>query len=158
MKRKRLAFYLLLFIWAGMNTFFVLAERAQNVKNLDASSATAYFNVETNAATTADKPWTLSFNRTSIENNTGVTLQVINQSFEQVVEAPKTGYATALQKGSGNSWYEYDMLSHSVTPLPQKTIVVKLPSDKYVKLEIQSYYKDGKGDSGYYTFRYEFIK
>jgi hypothetical protein len=72
--------------------------------------------------------------------------------------APKTGYLNVLEKGSGNSWYEYDMLSHSITPLPQKTIVVKLASGKYVKLEIQSYYKDGKGDNGYYTFRYEAIK
>jgi hypothetical protein len=73
MKRKRLACYLLVFMWTGMNTFFVLAIQTHTVKNLNASSAIAYYNLETNAATSADKAWILSFNRTSIENNTGVT-------------------------------------------------------------------------------------
>ena len=103
MKIKKSAFYLLLFIWVGLNTFFVLAENAQSIKNLNASSATAYFNVENNAVTTSDKPWTLSFNRTSIENNAGVTLQAVNQSFDQVTAAPETGYVTALEKGSGTA-------------------------------------------------------
>lgn len=155
---KRIAFYLLLAFWVVINTYFVFALKAQSMKNLNASSSTAYFNLEMHESTTEEKSWSISFNRTLIEMNTGISVQVVDQSFEQVLEAPKMAYLNSLPKGSGNSWYEYDMFSHSITPLPNKTIVVKLPSNKYVKIEIQSYYKDGTGDSGYYTFRYDFIK
>jgi len=158
MKGKEKAFYLFTMLWAAMNIFCIWAPHIQTVKNLNASTATAYFNLEANAVSSADKIWTLSFNRTAIENNTNVTIQVVDQSFDQLLEAPKTGYVAALEKGCGKSWYEYDMFSHSIIPLPQKTIVLKLSSGKYAKVEIQNYYKDGKGDSGYYTFRYEFIK
>lgn len=157
MKRKK-SFYPLIMLWGVMNIYCVWSSHTQSVKNLNASTTTAYFNLETNAVSSADKAWTLSFNRTSIENHSNLTIQVVDQSFDLLLEAPKSGYTAALEKGSGKSWYEYDMLSHSITPLTKKTIVIKFPSGKYAKIEIQNYYKDGNGDSGYYTFRYEFIK
>ena len=157
MKKNKLAFCLAILL-AVVNIFCVRAADIQYIKNLNASATTVYFNFENGTETTGDRLWTISFNRTSIEANTGTSIQVVDQSFEQLIAAPKAGYEAALEKGSGKSWYEYDMLSHSITPLTQKTIVVKLPSGKYAKIEIQNYYKDGKGDSGYYTFRYEFIK
>jgi hypothetical protein len=158
MKTNKFTFYISLTLLAVINTFCIWVEHAQVVKNLNASSATAYYNIESNSVSAADKSWTISFNRTAIEINTGTGIQVVDKSYDQVIEVPQTGYLKALPKGSGNSWYEYDMFSHSITPLPQKTLVLQLTSGKYVKIEIQSYYKDGNGESAYYTFRYDYIK
>lgn len=157
MKKSRFHFYVFLILLVAVNVFCVWAEHPYTVKNLNASSATVYFNIETNSVSAVDKPWTLSFNRTSIGIHSGVGIQVLNKSFDQILEAPQANYVNMLEKG-GNSWYEYDMFSHSITPLPQKILVLKLASGKYVKMEIQNYYKDGSGDSGYYTFRYDYIK
>lgn len=141
--------------------FFVsfTTSEIKTFKNLDAQE-TAYFDFSKGAATLDKNQWDISFNKTTIEVKNGG--QVIAKNFDELKSAPKEGYIAdskkAVPAGSGNGWYKYSMMDHSINPLPGKTIVVKTSDHRYVKVEILSYYKDQNGDSGYYTFRYQFIE
>lgn len=69
----------------------------------------------------------------------------------------------AIPIASGNGWYSYSMQTHIITPIPKRTLVFRTRDGKnYVKVEILTYYKDYKNDTGdlttarYYTFKYEY--
>ena len=129
-------------------------------KNLDARE-TGYFNFATGEAVSADGTWDVSFAHTTIAVKN--TAQIIETGFDELTVAPASGYKAdthdkkAIPTGSGNGWYDYSIFRHSITPLPDKVIVIKIADNQYVKVEILSYYKDLKGDSSYYTFRYAFL-
>lgn len=128
--------------------------------NLDARE-TGYFNFSTGKVVSPDETWDISFAHTTVAVKN--IAQVVDSGFDELTVAPTDGYKAdtqdkkAIPTGSGNGWYDYSIFKHSITPLPDKVIVVKTSDNRYVKITILSYYKDFHGDSGYYTFRYAFL-
>ncbi len=70
--------------------------------------------------------------------------------------------ALAITTGSGKGWYLYDATTHITSPIAGKVLVIKTNDEKYVKMEIISYYKDAPATSAitattpsrYYSFNY----
>ena len=128
--------------------------------NLDARE-TGYFNFSTGKTVSSHDIWDVSFAHTTISVKN--TAQVIEAVFDELTVAPESGFKAdnddkkAIPTGSGNGWYDYSFLRHSITPLAKKVILVKTSDNQYVKVEIVSYYKDLHGESSFYTFRYAFI-
>ncbi|WP_138431485.1 HmuY family protein [Fodinibius saliphilus] len=145
---------------------------------------TAYYNLRKNklvekADSTTDK-WDIALSRTTIYINNGISgpgeggAIVLDQSFDATEIAPSKGYnsdtkeSMAIPTGSGNGWYNYNPSNHLITPIEDKTIVLKTADgEHYAKLKIISYNKDNpdlssdefknnpeKYPSGYYTFEY----
>ena len=151
-----------------------------------------FFNLEkgrevsvTDSATTK---WDIAFSTTTIIVNSGisgpgtVSAQVVSgTSFASLVEAPETGYAVdskdnadkkvlAITTGSGNGWYLYNSVNHggphSITPIANRIIAVKLADGRYAKIQILNYYKGAPqnipvtgsatydGIGAYYQFKY----
>jgi len=61
----------------------------------------------------------------------------------------------------GKTWYNYDPVSYIISPKPGKVFVIKTNNNKYVKMEILSFYKDAPANPNaqrdparYYSFRY----
>ena len=129
-------------------------------KNLNANETT-YFSFTKGDVTNDKEAWDILFERTNLGIKNAAI--ILDKKFDELTVAPKEGYVVetkdkkSIPSGSGNGWYKYSMSDHSINPLPGKTLVVKTSDNKFVKVEILSYYKDLNGDSGYYTFRYEFI-
>lgn len=119
--------------------------------------------------------WDLAFKSTTIRTNSGVSgpgtglALVVTEAFEAVTEAPaeetlRSDVSTAnyaIPNGSGNGWYNYTAATNIISPIPGRTIVVKLgDSSGYAKVSITSYYQnapatpDAGSISRYYTFRY----
>lgn len=147
----------------------VYAQIGKTEKNLDAKSKTTFYSLETGKIVKETENWDLAFNNTTIKLNSKrkVAAQVLhNTSFDKIVKAPETGYkedtqsTSAIPTGSGNGWYNYDMATHALTPIPGRIILVKTASGKHLKLEITSYYQDGEdyNETGFYTFRYATVK
>ena len=124
--------------------------------------------------------WDVAFRGTTILLNGGTSgpgqggAQVLSDKlFAEVIAAPTSGYAVdaasgyAIPAGSGKGWYSYDATTHLITPTAGKVLALRTATGKYAKMEIQSYYKNAKGEPimgtptgtdvnnyGYYTFRY----
>lgn len=154
----------LLFTGLGVN-----AQGPKTEKNLDAKSKTTFYSLETGKIVKETEKWDLAFNNTAIKINSkgNVSAQILsNTTFDKVVKAPESGYkkdsqsSSAIPTGSGNGWYNYDMATHALSPIPGKVIVVKTAAGKHVKLEVLSYYFDEEdyNETGFYTFRYSVIK
>ncbi len=125
----------------------------------------------TDSATTK---WDIGFRGTTIILNGGTSgpgsaqAQVLAGIFDEIVEAPETGYASdngtayAIPTGSGNGWYSASQGPPPtiITPIAGRVIVVKTTTGRYAKIEILSYYKDapanptGNEPARYYTFRF----
>jgi hypothetical protein len=91
-----------------------------------------------------------------IYNGTIESLSAVDtNSFEQ----DATG-DLAIETGSGNGWYNYCQPGTGCSPTGVSSlnniIVVRTRDNKYAKVKIISYYKDGDNtsDSRYYTFDY----
>lgn len=129
----------------------------------------------------ASTDWDIAFSGTTIYTNNEASgpgsggAIVLDQSFDATTMAPSEGYAVdttatnlAIPTGSDNGWYNYNTTTHIVTPLPDKTIVLRTADgENYAKLKVLSYYKghpDVSSDefnnnpdeypSRYYTFEY----
>lgn len=106
--------------------------------------------------------WDIAFRSTSIIVNGSA--RYVDAAFDAVTTAPADGYkedsgetGVALSGGSGSGWYYYDMDAHVLTPLPDRTIVLRTRDGKYAKVEILSYYRGGDtgfGEPRFFTFRY----
>lgn len=139
------------------------AQEVKTINNLDASSRTAYFNFTTGKEVAdVSGDWDVAFDRTTILVKSQAAL-LKDTSFDKVTKHPATGFKAdsdqekAIPTGSGNGWYEYDMASHSINPLPGRVIVVKTSAGKHVKLEILGYYNKENHNSANYSFRYSFL-
>ena len=120
----------------------------------------------------ASTEWDIALKATTILTNGGTSgpgnggAQVLETLFEEVAEAPASGYATdaadarAIPTGSGNGWYNYNPQTNLITPIPGRVIVVRCADGTYAKLRILSYYKGAPdtptadSESRYYTFEY----
>jgi hypothetical protein len=133
----------------------------------------------TDSATTK---WDIGFRGTTIILNGGVSGpghaagQTVNGIFDELLEAPTDGYAQDSESakailGSGG-WYTYtgDAPSgpkHAILPNAGKLLILKTADERYVKLEIVSYYQGNPSTATdtfadlatrpaarYYTFRF----
>ncbi|WP_018675664.1 HmuY family protein [Riemerella columbina] len=151
------------------------------------SGSTEYvlYNLKKNEVVASDQKettkWDIGFNGTTIIVNGGSARNkeakgaalVVNKAYEEVKEAPADSemkrddmvdgeVKLAITKGSGNGWYNYDISSHVIIPIKNRTIVIKTADGKYAKMKITSYYKDAPENptmttpSGYYHFTYAY--
>jgi hypothetical protein len=115
----------------------------------------------------ATTKWDIGFKATTIIVNGGSSgpgkgeAQVITGVYNDLAEAPETGYATdAEAKKAISGWYSYNMTTHIISPVTGAVIVLKTATGKYAKLEITSYYKnapaspDLNSESRFYNFRF----
>jgi hypothetical protein len=113
--------------------------------------------------------WDIGFRATEIIINggkdragSGGAIILTGTSFDQVKEAPESGYLT--DNGSvlaiTPTWYNYNPSSKIITPLAGNVFVIRTATGKYAKMEILSYYQDAPPQPSsttparYYTFRY----
>lgn len=154
------------FLFTGLNA---IAQGPKTEKNLDAKSKTTFYSLEAGKIVKETEKWDLAFNNTAIKINSkqNVSAQILsNTTFDKVIKAPENGYkkdnqsSSAIPTGSGNGWYNYDMATHALSPIPGKVILVKTASGKHIKLEILSYYFDEEdyNETGFYTFKYAVVK
>lgn len=133
---------------------------------------------EVAVADSASAKWDIAFSKTSIILNggasgpSGVTGQVVDGIFEELAEAPESGYQEDAEgvPGISKEWYRYTAMEepqHAILPVAGKILVIKTEDGQYAKMEIISYY-EGNPDtsteefadyvnrvpSAYYTFRY----
>ena len=135
--------------------------------------------------TDSEKNWDIAFRGTMIIVNGGVKtgsgneperlqdigfsacIDILNKNYDAVSESPYLKSADNWDKAgqpkipniSGQGWFEDD--GTYITPLKDKTIVLKTIDNYYVKIGMYSYYKDAappenssKDDQGYYSFQY----
>ena len=145
----------------------------------DSSGHYTFYSLRTNSVVSlsdsASANWDLAFFGSNILTNNGTSgpgnggAAVVEQGFDDVTTAPDdnsiktdSGNTLAIPTGSGNGWYNYDAVSHIITPISGRTIVLRTADGKYGKVEILSYYKDAPANptlsdiSRYYKFRFTF--
>ena len=152
------------------------------VKDLPAdperSGAFTYFSLRKN--TRVDGPdnndWDIAFNSITVLTNSGVSgsgqgggMVLTGENFDKLKELPTIGWQVDKDGEpalSSPSWYTYTGSEgsppHTIIPNPGVVLAIRTADNKYVKLQIQSYYmggaripRDGEA-SRYYTFRYQF--
>ncbi len=132
-------------------------------------------------ADSASLKWDIGFRGTTIILNGGTSGpgnasgQIVDGIFDELTEAPGTGYtqdtdAAKAIVGSGG-WYTYTGTSsvpnHAILPNAGKVLMLKTADEKFVKVEILSYYQGNPSTttetfadlatrpaSRYYTFRF----
>ncbi|MCU0419543.1 MAG: HmuY family protein [Cyclobacteriaceae bacterium] len=133
-------------------------------------------------ADSATVNWDVAFQGTSIIFNSGTSgpgnagAQFLSGSFEEVTEAPESGYvvdnapiravsSSPLPPGATptNQWWQNSGTGQStvVSPIAGRILVVRLAQGGFAKMEILSYYKDApvtpnnmRDIDRHYTFRY----
>lgn len=117
--------------------------------------------------------WDIAFKSSTIIVNSGISgpgtaaAFVYNGLFSELKQVPNDSIfkqdVSAAELAIGKSWYNYDPAAMILTPKPGKVFVIKTANNKYVKMEILSYYKDSPSNPNafvdqarYYTFRYEY--
>ncbi|MEM1093028.1 MAG: HmuY family protein [Bacteroidota bacterium] len=124
------------------------------------------------AADSASAAWDIALQSTTIFTNGGASgpgqggAQVVEALFEEVTEAPATGYSTdatsgfAIPTGSGNGWYNYNPQANVVSPIPGRVLVVRCADGTFAKIRMMSYYKGNPAnptsadESRHYTFEF----
>ena len=85
------------------------------------------------------------------------TFAQIEKADESKFKQDKAG-TLAIPTGAGKGWYNYNPTTHLITPIAGKVLIIKTHNEKYAKVEILNYYKDGdnsKMENGrHYTFNY----
>ena len=135
--------------------------------------------------TDSEKNWDIAFRGTMIIVNGGVKtgsgneperlqnlgglsafIDILNKNYDAVSESPYLKSVDNWDKAgqpkipniSGQGWFEDD--GTYITPLKDKTIVLKTIDNYYVKIGMYSYYKDAlpetTDDPAYYSFKYSF--
>lgn len=131
--------------------------------------------LNTDSATTK---WDIGFRGTTIILNGGTSGsgqasgQVVDGIFDELTEAPANGYVSDSDAAKAiTGWYTYTGMTsvpnHAVLPNAGKIIVLKTADQKFVKVEIISYYKGNPSTttdtfadlttrpaSRFYTFRF----
>ncbi|MBK9727707.1 MAG: HmuY family protein [Saprospiraceae bacterium] len=119
----------------------------------------------------ATAKWDIAFKASTILINSGTSGPGLGAAFVEtglfsdIKEVPVSGIfktdSTLANLAIGKSWYTYDAAAMVFNPTPGKIFVIKTADNKFVKMEILSYYKDSpiapnsRADAPrYYTFRY----
>lgn len=150
---------------------------ARTAQDIDANGKWAYFSLKTgeivSPADSNSTKWDLAFNNLRIVTNSGsggpgnggaIRLDL---PFEDVKIAPSEGYVqesattAAIPTGSGNGWYVYNPMANLITPIPNRTFVVRTgDGHHYAKVRILSYYQGNPvpptsaNTARFYTFQY----
>lgn len=121
------------------------------------------------SADSSSNRWDIGFRATDIIINSGVSgpgnaaAFVYTGLFEELKEVPADSLFRQDQAGNlaiGKTWYNYDPVAMVLVPKPGKILVLRTSDNKYVKMEILSYYRDApasptlRDPARYYTFRY----
>ena len=115
-------------------------------------------------STSAD--WDIAFRGTEIIANGGENgpgdggVQLVEGLFEEITEAPASGYEASLSE----DWYNYSgPPNHLITPIPGRALLVRTADGRYAKVRILSYYRGApaepdafEDEDRYYTFEYVF--
>ena len=134
--------------------------------------------------TDSENNWDIAFRGTMIIVNGGVKtgsgnepervsspqisayIDILNMNFNDVSKSPELFNRENWDKAgqpkipniSGQGWFEDD--GTYITPLKDKTIVLRTTDNYYVKIGMYSYYKDAlpetTDDPAYYSFKYSF--
>lgn len=101
--------------------------------------------------------WDIGFSQTTIIANTGKGggLQIAEQGYDEVVEAPADNYVANTSEASSD-WYEYIPSQFRIEVLENRTIFILTPDGNYAKVEMSSYYfnEDFDEEPRYFTFFY----
>ena len=112
--------------------------------------------------TVSDEKWDVAFRATDILINggfksgneepdrTGIgAAHIATGTFSGIKEAPAetlfqqdSQSDTAIPRGGGKGWYNYDPVSHVISPIAGKVLIIKTHDGRYAKMQINSYYKD----------------
>ena len=132
-----------------------------------------YLDLESGDQETVDDPltsdaWDLGLLRFNIAINGGISgpggmeaVLLEDVAFADVTEAPTEGWVTDAVDGDDEnedpdyalaSWYDYDFMTHVLTPRPQVYGVRTVEGGTF-KLEFVNYYDDA-GTSGFFTIRW----
>jgi len=135
------------------------------------------FDLDTAQSATDEHTWDLEFSRYLIHTNGGVSgaagvqLAVLDRAFDAVDSAPSDGYSEDQKDSEGeegdtntepdnlfnspeHSWFDYDLKSHTVSPHPNTTYVLRSSEGAYFKLAIVAYY-DKAGTPGQMRFHWK---
>jgi hypothetical protein len=122
---------------------------------------------EANRTDSSTTGWDIAFRATTILVNGGNAwggqggAMVVDQAFDDVMEAPASGYTTDPigLSGSDRTWYVYDPQAMTVFPRAPRTLVIKTADGMYAKVGIVSYYQGAPAvpnpfadQDRYYTF------
>ena len=140
------------------------------------------FDLDSGSATTDSEAWDIGFRGTTIIINGGTSFGTQDEPIRtgnasaylafgglssvaevdelQLQQDTENGYV--IPTGGGNGWYNYTPFPlNLITPITGHVIVLKTTENRYVKLEIVSYYKDAPinpdstvHEARYYTFNY----
>ncbi|GAB5518046.1 MAG: hypothetical protein RhofKO_02970 [Rhodothermales bacterium] len=155
----------------GLAPVFAQTAEVIIVKDIDARGDTpAYYSLRTNSlvdvAQKDTDAWDVSFSGTNIRLNPKGQGAFLQDAFDDVAEVPAQGLkkdetgSTVIPGGSDQGWYNYDFMTHSITPVPERTLIVQTPEGAFAKLEILSYYQgelddpNTIGEPRFYSFRY----
>ncbi|MCR9164401.1 MAG: HmuY family protein [Nannocystaceae bacterium] len=156
----------------GPNASNEAREGGGQLTTIDATDEEAwvYFDLETGAQVEVDDPmtdlgWDLGFRRFHVATNGGVSgnagceVALVEQPFDAVSTIPTEGYVVDQEDGEDDNedpdyafgqWYDYDFMTHVLTPKPQTYVVVSGAGNVF-KLAFEHYY-DEAGTSGYPRF------
>jgi hypothetical protein len=122
-----------------------------------------YVDLHAGIEVTASDDWDLAAQRFHIKVNGGTSgvmggqvAPIADATLDVVGAVPADGFITdtaalpAFEQNGG--WYDYDDMTHVLTPFPI-VWVVKIADGSHVKLAIESYYDDA-GTSGHFTWRW----
>jgi hypothetical protein len=134
-----------------------------------------YFSFDKQSQVTANDSWDVAFKGTTLIVNSGISgngtarAALMDGVFEEISTLPENlvfnidnQESLAIPSGSGQGWYNYNFMNHTVAPIPGRILVFQTNEGKYVKMEIFSYYMDNPPmqqvtrmtPSAYYTFQY----
>jgi hypothetical protein len=160
-------------LWIVLPVLPALAQPASAVRTasfVDATGETpVYYSLESNTPVSTPQAefggWDISLQGTTLRVNGGVIM--VDSAFVDVTEAPVDGYVydtpeqAAIPGGSGKGWFNYDPVSHIVTPVENRTFILKLESGRYAKLRVTDYYRQEFTAEGpqpvprHWSFRFE---
>ena len=128
------------------------------------------FDLDSGKPNADDDHWDLEFSRYFVRTNGGVSgkagveLAVVERAFDEVDGAPTDGFTEDRKDSEGEegdtntepdnlfnsperSWFDYDFMTHTLSPHPKLTYVVHSSEGAYFKLAVVAYY-DKAGTPG----------
>lgn len=158
------------------NLFAPADEMDRETGEIIGDGAFIYYSFENNQLVPAvDGNWDLGIKGLKMLVNSGISgdgkakAAVVQGIFEDLTVVPEdlelkvdTDGSLAIPAQPGKGWYNYNMTTHIVSPIPGNILVFKTNAGNYVKMEVLSYYKDNpplsevdlKSPMAYYTFQY----
>ena len=116
----------------------------KTVTDLDGSADAGPAHFSFSSGTEVDETattWDIKFDGSNFSFGNGAEAQVVEGIFDNLVAAPSSGYSSANITGIGSVYTYSGSPNHIVSPTPGRILVVKTHDNKYVKVELISYYR-----------------